>query len=268
MTDGTEKCNPKIEENQREDRRAFRKFIVLLLAAMVVGGITGAFSTMAAKGQADIGAGITAGLQKIAPYANLVIAAALAVWMTGMLRGARAEYRRWDGEEEQLLEKIERKLGIGVIVTNVALIAGFFFFAAGMKSTGIDSGWEEEIPWVKIAATFLGLIAVMVVTVIAQNRIVNFTKEINPEKKGSVYDLKFQKTWIASCDEAEQLQIYRAAFRAYTAMNYAALGMFLVCFIGMLSWHFGLLPITMVLFVWLTGVIAYGVESLRMTGGR
>ena len=39
MTDGTEKCNPKIEENQREDRRAFRKFIVLLLAAMVVGGI-------------------------------------------------------------------------------------------------------------------------------------------------------------------------------------------------------------------------------------
>ena len=42
MTDGTEKCNPKIEENQREDRRAFRKFIVLLLADMVVGGITGA----------------------------------------------------------------------------------------------------------------------------------------------------------------------------------------------------------------------------------
>ena len=49
---------------------------------MVVGGITGAFSTMAAKEQADIGAGITAGLQKIAPYANLVIASALAVWMT------------------------------------------------------------------------------------------------------------------------------------------------------------------------------------------
>ena len=111
MTDGTEKCNPKIEENQREDRRAFRKFIVLLLAAMVVGGITGAFSTMAAKGQADIGAGITAGLQKIAPYANLVIAAALAVWMTGMLRGARAEYKRWDGEEERVDRKDRAETG-------------------------------------------------------------------------------------------------------------------------------------------------------------
>ena len=62
-----------------------------------------------------------------------MIAAALAVWMTGMLRGARAEYRRWDGEEEQLIEKIERKLGIGVIVTNVALIAGFFFFFVAWK---------------------------------------------------------------------------------------------------------------------------------------
>ena len=268
MTDGTERQNPKIEENQREDRRAFRKFIVFLLAAMVVGGITGALSTMAAEGQADVGAGIAAGLQKLAPYANLVIAAALSVWTAVMLRDSRAEYRRWDGEEEQLIEKIERKLGIGMIATNIALIAGFFFFAAGMRSTGIDSGWEEEIPWVKITATFFGLIGILVVTVIAQNRIVNFTKEINPEKKGSVYDLKFQKTWIASCDEAEQLQIYRAAFRAYTAMNYAALGLFLVCFIGILSWNFGLLPITMVLFVWLTGVIVYGVESLRMTGGR
>ena len=120
MTDGTEKCNPKIEENQREDRKAFRKFIVLILAAMVVGGITGALSTMAAKGQADVGAGITAVLRMIAPYANLVIAAALAVWMTGMLRGSRAEYGRWDGEEEQLIEKIERKRGIGVIITNAA----------------------------------------------------------------------------------------------------------------------------------------------------
>ena len=50
MTDGTEKCNPKIEENQREDRRAFRKFIVLLLVSMVVGGITGAFSDHGGKG--------------------------------------------------------------------------------------------------------------------------------------------------------------------------------------------------------------------------
>ena len=29
MTDGTEKCNPKIEENQREDRRAFRKLSLI-----------------------------------------------------------------------------------------------------------------------------------------------------------------------------------------------------------------------------------------------
>ena len=60
--------------------------------------------------------------------------------MTGMLRGGRAEYRRWDGEEEQLIEKIERKLGIGVIVTNVALIAGFFFFAAGGDFLSVKAG--------------------------------------------------------------------------------------------------------------------------------
>ena len=73
MTDGTEKCNPKIEENQREDRRAFRKFIVLLLAAMVVGGITGAFSTMAAKEQADAAiAALAANGQRAAVIGEIV----------------------------------------------------------------------------------------------------------------------------------------------------------------------------------------------------
>ncbi len=246
MTDGTEKCNPKIEENQREDRRAFRKFIVLLLVSMVVGGITGAFSTMAAKEQADIGAGITAGLQKIAPYANLVIAAALAVWMTGMLRGGRAEYRRWDGEEEQLI-KDRAETGHWCDCHECGAHCRIFLFRSRHEVHRHRQRLGRRDSVGENSTTFLGLIAVMVVTVTAQNRIVNFTKEINPEKKGSVYDLKFQKTWIASCDEAEQLQIYRARRSVPTAMNYAALGMFLVCFIGMLSWNFGLLPLTMVL---------------------
>ena len=129
--------------------------------------------------------------------------------MTGMLRGGRAEYRRWDGEEEQLIEKIERKLGIGVIVTNVALIAGFFFFAAGMKSTGIDSGWGRRGSVGKSSSHISR-------TDCGYGRNGNrpepdceFYEGDQSGKKGSVYDLKFQKTWIASCDEAE--------FRRYTA---------------------------------------------------
>lgn len=184
MTDGTEKCNPKIEENQREDRRAFRKFIVLLLVSMVVGGITGAFSTMAAKGQADIGAGITAGLQRSH------LCKSCDRGSSGCVddRNASRQQSRIQalGRRGRAVDRKDRaETGHWCDCHECGAHCRIFLFAAGMKSTGIDSGWEEEIPWVKIAATFLGLIAVMVVTVTAQNRIVNFTKEINPEKKGA-----------------------------------------------------------------------------------
>lgn len=51
----------------------------------------------------------------------------------------------------------------------------------------------------------VGLILSMVVAMVASVKIVNFEKEMNPEKKGSAYDFNFQKKWLASSDETLKL---------------------------------------------------------------
>ncbi len=64
-------------------------------------------------------------------------------------------------------------------------------------------------------------IAVMVETIIIQQRCVDAVKRMNPEKTASVYDVKFQRKWMDSCDEAEKLMIGKCAYKAYAAANTA-----------------------------------------------
>lgn len=64
-------------------------------------------------------------------------------------------------------------------------------------------------------------IAVMVETIIIQQRCVDAVKRMNPEKTASVYDVKFQRKWMDSCDEAEKLMIGKCTYKAYAAANTA-----------------------------------------------
>lgn len=52
-----------------------------------------------------------------------------------------------------------------------------------------------------------------------QQKCVDSAKKTNPEKTVSVYDIKFQKKWMDSCDEAEKIMIGKCAFRASTVTN-------------------------------------------------
>ena len=67
----------------------------------------------------------------------------------------------------------------------------------------------------------VAFIAVMVETIIIQQRCVDAVKRMNPEKIASVYDVKFQRKWMDSCDEAEKLMIGKCAYKAYAAANTA-----------------------------------------------
>ncbi|MGL6219074.1 MAG: DUF3169 family protein [Lacrimispora sphenoides] len=64
-----------------------------------------------------------------------------------------------------------------------------------------------------------GFIAAVICTIVTQQKIINFEKEINPEKRGSVFNQKFSKKWEKSCDEAERLSIYKSTYTSYRAVT-------------------------------------------------
>ena len=260
-----------MKEKQGNKPNSYGKLTKRMLISLGIGGVFGCFAgifmTFGVKnGMSDLS-------DLVRPLALPIIAVIFVVSIVLMefysrkLKDTMKHLEEAEDEQYEVLSYEEEKYGAMLMNCNVIsqvcdIIVLTFTFSRS---------WLEEASGKELAG-FLATCALFCINFFLygyyQMRYVKMVQAAHPEKRGDMNSKNFQKDWMASCDEAEQLQIYRAAFRAYTAMNYAALGMFLVCFIGMLSWHFGLLPITMVLFVWLTGVIAYGVESLRMTGGR
>ena len=93
------------------------------------------------------------------------------------------------------------------------------------------------------------------------------SKEINPEKRGSVYDMKFQERWLESCDEAERRQIGQASYKAYTTLNKFCPYCWGVLFLGNMIFHYGILPSTVVLLVWAVLTVSYTREAIRLSRG-
>ena len=57
------------------------------------------------------------------------------------------------------------------------------------------------------------IIAVSIEVIIIQQKCVDTVKQINLEKKASVYDIRFEKKWIDDCDEAEKIIIGKCAYK-------------------------------------------------------
>ena len=131
------------------------------------------------------------------PVTNIVI---LGIGWSLYAKG-KSLYRGWNGEDEDTIDGAEEKLSWALLMSAAALLCDLFFFSVAVVHA---SG-----PMVMIAFIVEFFVGVGVATVL-QQKIVDLEKQINPEKRGSVYDMKFQKKWMESCDEAEQRQIGQA----------------------------------------------------------
>ena len=87
---------------------------------------------------------------------------------------------------------------------------------------------------------------------------------MNPEKHGSVYDSKFQKKWLESCDESERRQIGEASRRAYMVTSRLCLGLWLALIILSMMLKISVLPTVVLLVVWGTMQVTYTLECIRL----
>ena len=103
----------------------------------------------------------------------------------------------------------------------------------------------------------------MVEAVILQQKCVDTAKQIKPEKKASIYDMRFQKKWMEDCDEAEKIMIGKCAYKAYAATNMVCSILTIVLAICALLFEIGFLPSLVVCLVWLVNLSVYCKEAMR-----
>lgn len=259
----------KNDEVKRANRKALPKFLLLLVVAMVIGGVIGYFSGYgAASGGLDEfvdimrAAGAFFGAH-IAPWLLVALAIIVPVVCIPIYRSTKKQLAAWDGEDDEISCAADRKLSVVLWITSAVFIFSFFLIAASYSGGIAIFGAKEST-----VVFFIGIAAfliIMVEAIIFQQKCVDTTKQMNPEKKASVYDMQFQKKWLENCDEAEKMMIAKCAFKAYTVTNKLCSALAIVLAVCALLFDIGFLPSFTVCLVWLVNISVYCKEAVHLS---
>lgn len=247
---------PKELENAQQNKKALKVFGVFITMGAAAGFVLGMAGTMMQDHydklsfSAALGQHITLALGIGMPILMLIAYIAVFAYDAYVYKRTNREWKEAQELEDEQFEawyeqadgRMTRALGAVSSVT----ILNYFGFSAAFYAQLYCEGMYY--------ALFLLALVILILTLIfgmkAQRRSVDLTKLINPEKSGSIYDLKFQDRWIESCDEMEQAMIYKAAFQAYKVTSNVCVVLWMVFTILSLVIKLSLWPVTIVSFIW------------------
>lgn len=256
------------EEIKQENKKALPRFLLVLLGSLVVGVLVGEGMLWLSSGNfaytlANLAVIFT---NNVAGWGLIALPVVELVVCLSMYSGAKRRLEKWDGEDEEAEGRIEASLSKCMWISGILLILSFFLM------TAMVSGFASaEAPWRIGKGLFFGGIAAFFVTllisVVIQQNLVDAQKRMSPEKKGSVFDTKFQKKWYESCDEAERAVIGQCAYQAYKAMGSACMILWMVFTLGAMLFDWGFLPAMGVCVIWGVGQSVYCYSCFKLSGG-
>ena len=257
---------------KQENKKALPKFILVVVLSLVFGGVLG-FALVSLNLENFEDALAAAGLFFTNHVAAWLIIALPIVEFAVCLPtyfSAKKQLSAWDGEDETVSSEVETKLSMCIWITGLCTVAAFFLLSAMFAGFVGNAGTPQMMPAPMFFGGLAGFLVDLLAPVVLQQKLVDLTKRLYPEKQGSVYDTKFQKKWYDSCDEAERLIIGQCALKAYRAMTTACLALWVVFALGGMFFSWGFLPAAAVCVVWGVGQSVYAWWSLKLDkpGGK
>ena len=241
---------------KRDNRKALPKYLLILFVAAIFGGVMGFAAGWVGHDNLSevIATAVADGLTAAAPWVLLGTSVVSLATILCLYRAAKALFTGWDGEDEAVMDRADEKLNWALLLTAAQMVLDMFFFAVAQSAHNMTALWSVLFFLVSI---FL--------LVFAQQKIVDLTRRMNPEKQGSVYDTKFKKKWFESCDEAEQKQIGQAAYKAFNVVSTACPILWMALLVLSYAFNFELLmPTFIVCFIWLLMQVSYCLECIRL----
>ncbi len=270
----------KVNDNiKKENGKALKIFIPIIIVAGLFGGVFGFFSQTEWMQNffADFGGNLDKAVYLVIPY--LVIVTVVVTFLAGLVfyRKARKDYTAFEAQEasvssdddeekmDLIYQKADRTLSISLIIINIGMLFSYMFFGIFMTYLiPLLDAWKFGIAIITIAVFLTGMFASFKI----QQMSVDLVKRMNPKMRGSVYDMKFSKKWEESCDEAEKLMIYKASYKAFQTANLTCTILWILTCLGDRLLHFGALPVVTVSVIWIVMSASYYIESFRLEHGK
>lgn len=257
-----------IKRIKKEDKKAIIPFLLLCLA----GGLVGYFAADIILSARDSLKGdellqnfhnMQISFRSISGYASLIISVVLCLAGFILLIHCKKYHKKNNSNNEMVLYKLEMWLSIILILTTAATILAWLLYGLGFY--GFNFSFDSKSDLLPLIFCLGGFLVMSVCTTILQQKVVNFEKELNPEKRGSVYDVKFQKKWMDSCDEAEQFFIYKCCYKSYMGTQAVCMILEIILVLVGMALPIGIVPIICVTIIWATSSFIYMVAAMKLT---
>lgn len=247
-----------MKEKERSKGVVAARFAIFMVLSLVIGGVLGYF--ISGKLQKDVFNQINLWLLS---HAMLLMTGAwlfmIAVFVF-YFKGKRLAARVTE-EDDRTFELADQAYGTALCLSQVFFTLLYIFFTLGAAALPV---LKKEVAVPPLIVLLLQLIAGMVAGSVIQAKIVNATKLLYPEKRGNVWDTRFQKDWYASCDEAERQMMGQAAFSSYKIMNAVYLIAFIVCCLIGTSMPIGAFPVLLFGALWASHTLSYQISALKL----
>lgn len=169
---------------------------------------------------------------------------------------ARKKYKNWNREDEEEAEGIEKSYEryqavislLGVVEICVSGIVISTLYGEGAVGNG--------------AAVFFFVIGEFG-NLICLDRIINYMKKLNPERRGNIFSWNYDKECLESCDEREKVQVFHAGYQVYLKSQYLYLGLFVMLTLLSTILDFGIAPFLLLLIIWCSQTLIYAYYSRR-----
>ncbi len=249
------------EEIKRENKKSLKVFIIVLIAGGIVGGFIGGFGVRFGDDMKNAAGLLAQNMTQRIPYIMVaaLIIFCVAAWI--LYRQSKGLQTTWDGENEETPVQIDVKIGYGLWIASMNQIFSFFCFAVGLS----DSITHEAVHLRYVLFIVVVFAVNNFLTIFIQQKFVDLTKEMNPEKSGSVYDLKFQNKWMDSCDEAEKMQIFQAGWSAFRVMNIVYVVSWMVTYLANEFLGMDIFACIIVVILWAVQTSVYCAKTIQLS---
>ncbi|MBQ8528048.1 MAG: DUF3169 family protein [Lachnospiraceae bacterium] len=252
----------KEEENKQQNKKAKGLFVIVMILSVLFGAVVGFCAKNLSVDMETLtpilANAVTKGLGVAAPFIMIVLFVVNLIYVCATFSKCK---KRWEAEKDtndDIYDVIDAKLTNILSVIQIYTVVSYFLFSVAFYYA----------VHVMFSIWFLIALVVFIIDMVLilgyQRKTVDFVKIMNPEKQGSVYDLKFREKWMDSCDELEKQIIWQCGYKAYQVANGMCLLLWTV-FTGMAMFlKISLWPVAIVSLFWLVLTATYLAEGRKL----
>lgn len=195
---------------ERKPGIVYARFAGTFVLCALLGAVAGFCIALAGEAFLQLGAEMNKALARLGLWWFAPGYGLLALATIYYLRG-RALLPQTQAEDDAFREA-DRRLCLSLLLSGAAMV--WMFIAAGIATQAPGNQGNGIVPLLLLQLVWI---------IVAQALTIQAVKVIYPEKRGNVFDSRFQKDWFQSCDEAERHQIGQCSIFSFRVMSGAFL---------------------------------------------